>query len=105
MTSVAERKDWLLARKEELGERMHEIEEELESHDSRDWEELAVEREEDEVLESLGNSSQAELRMIEAALGRIEAGEYGYCVKCGDEISQERLDVVPFTPFCKSCAR
>ena len=47
----------------------------------------------------------AEIRMIEAALARIESGDYGICTKCGAQIGKERLDVVPFTPFCPSCAR
>ena len=39
-----------------------------------------------------------------AALGRIESGDYGFCAKCGGEIGEDRLDVVPFTPFCRNCA-
>ena len=41
---------------------------------------------------------------INAALQRIEDGSYGFCVTCGNEISQERLDVLPATPFCRNCA-
>lgn len=104
MTTVADRKAQLEARRDDLNRRMQEIDAELDSHDSKDWEELATERESDEVLEDLGLSAQQELRMIEAALGRIEAGEYGFCVQCGAEILQERLDVVPATPFCRFCA-
>lgn len=88
-----------------LGERIAEIGEELDSHDAKDWEDLATEREEDEVLENMGLSAQAELRQIRAALGRIEKGEYGICVRCGAEITAARLDVLPFTPFCRDCAR
>jgi len=104
MTTVADRKAQLEARRDDLNRRMQEIDAELDSHDSKDWEELATERETDEVLEDLGLSAQQELRMIDAAMGRIEAGEYGFCVTCGNEISQERLDVVPATPFCRDCA-
>ena len=42
--------------------------------------------------------------MIRAALQRMDEGEYGYCVKCGTEIMEERLDVLPYTPFCRDCA-
>ena len=104
MTTVEERKKSLLTRLAELDDRIHEIEDELESHNSRDWEELAVEREEDEVLEGMGLNAQSEMAMIRAALTRIEEGEYGFCTKCGNEISAERLDVLPYTPFCKKCA-
>lgn len=103
-TPLAERRAWLENRLAELDSRLHEIEDELESHNSRDWEELALEREEDEVLESMGTSGQAEIAKINAALKRMDEGEYGFCVQCGKEISDERLDVVPYTPFCRSCA-
>lgn len=104
MTSIAERKAAMEARLEVLEGRMDEISEELDSHQSQDWEELATEREGDEVLEGMGLSAQAEVRAIRAALERIATGEYGYCAKCGDEIAEERLDLLPYTPFCRECA-
>lgn len=104
MTSIASRKAQLEARLADLKGRLTGIESELDSHDAKDWEELATERESDEVLESMGVSGQQEIRQIEAALARIAEGEYGFCAKCGAEISQERLDVLPQTPFCHSCA-
>lgn len=104
MIPVTTRKATLEARLSDLLSRLDAIETELDSHDARDWEELAVEREGDEVLEGLGLSGQQEIRMIRAALGRIEAGEYGFCAKCGNQISEERLDVLPATPFCRNCA-
>ncbi len=104
MTTVEERKVWLQQRLADLNGRLAGIEAELDSHHAADWEELATEREGDEVLERMGTSGQQEIRMIEAALDRIESGDYGFCVKCGAEIGAERLDVLPFTPFCRSCA-
>ena len=94
----------LVARLERLDRQIHEIEAELDSHDSRDWEELATEREGDEVLERRGTSAQAEMVAIRAALGRLDEGEYGYCTRCGTEIASERLDLLPHTPFCAACA-
>jgi RNA polymerase-binding transcription factor DksA len=104
MTSLNERKATLEMRREALVQRMAGIDAELDAHDSRDWEELAVEREADEVLEDLGLSAQTEIRMIDAALRRIDDGEYGFCVTCGSEIDAARLDVLPATPFCRNCA-
>jgi RNA polymerase-binding transcription factor DksA len=104
MTTVSEREKTLRVRLGELERRLHGIEEELDSHASPDWEELATEREEDEVLEGMGQSGLREIEKIRAALGRIEDGSYGTCVRCGADISEERLDVLPATPFCRSCA-
>lgn len=104
MVDVAYFKDKLLKRKGELSERLEEIEHDLDATPNPDVEERATEREGDEVLESLGNAGLAELKSIEAALARIEAGTYGDCAKCGEEISAERLEALPFTPFCRNCA-
>ena len=104
MKDLSDREASLRTRLAELEERLHGIEEELDSHQSKDWEELATEREEDEVLDGMGQSGLAEIDGIRAALDRIAEGSYGYCVKCGNEISDERLDVLPATPFCRNCA-
>ena len=47
---------------------------------------------------------EVEIQRIDAALKRIEEGEYGYCLSCGDEISPKRLDTDPATPLCVDCA-
>lgn len=104
MKSDAERRAEIEARQADLRTRLVDIDKELDSHEAKDWEEMATEREGDEVLEDLGLSAQSELRMIDAALVRIDEGEYGYCTKCGTRISEERLDLVPATPFCRGCA-
>jgi hypothetical protein len=54
MTDLAQRRSELEDRLKALDARLHEIEDELDSHQSKDWEELATEREGDEVLERLG---------------------------------------------------
>jgi len=46
----------------------------------------------------------AELRRIAAALVRIDSGDYGYCVECGEEIAVRRLELDPATPYCVQCA-
>ncbi len=44
------------------------------------------------------------LAEIDDALGRIADGSYGLCMKCGTEISEERLEAVPKTKYCTPCA-
>ncbi|GAB4385453.1 TraR/DksA family transcriptional regulator [Albidovulum sp.] len=102
--TVEERRAVLEERARYLKSRLSRIDAELDSHEAKDWEEMATEREGDEVLEDLGQNAKTELRMIEAALKRMDEGEYGYCVTCGDRISEERLDLIPATPFCHKCA-
>jgi RNA polymerase-binding transcription factor DksA len=94
----------LLARLGELDSRLHKIEAELDEPHSKDWDDAAIETEGDQVLEHLGQSGQEEIARIRAALQRIRDGSYGECVRCGKQISAERLNVLPETPFCKDCA-
>ena len=104
MIDLALRKKALIARLRELDTRLHNIEDELDSHQAKDWEDLATEREEDEVLERIGVDGIAEIERIRNALARVDDGTYGVCVTCGDEISAKRLDILPATPFCATCA-
>jgi DnaK suppressor protein len=46
-----------------------------------------------------------ELQRIEAALERIDEGEFGYCAVCGDEIELKRLEHDPTVPTCIACAK
>ena len=48
---------------------------------------------------------QLERAKIEAALARLEEGEYGWCAECGSEISERRLDVDPTAHLCIECAK
>lgn len=104
MISTETRRQQLLGRRNELTERLVKIDAELDEPHSAMFAEAAIEREGDEALEDLGAAGQQEIRMIDAALDRIEKGEYGFCVECGDAISEERLNVLPATPKCRTCA-
>lgn len=44
------------------------------------------------------------IRRIDAALARIESGEYGYCQTCGGPIAQARLENEPTVATCIRCA-
>ena len=43
------------------------------------------------------------LKAIEAALLRIESGEYGQCLECFELISDKRLEAVPAAELCIAC--
>jgi RNA polymerase-binding transcription factor DksA len=103
-TPHSTRKHQLQARLVALGEKLGAIDAELVSHDDKDWEDLATQRENDEVLDHLGQGAEAEMRAIRAALGRIATDSYGFCGRCGAPIGDARLDLLPHTPFCKDCA-
>jgi len=43
------------------------------------------------------------LKEIHDALGRIDEGTYGKCALCGRQISEERLEAIPYARLCKEC--
>lgn len=43
------------------------------------------------------------LLLIEKALGKIAAGNYGECESCGDSIQPKRLQARPLATMCISC--
>jgi DnaK suppressor protein len=43
------------------------------------------------------------LRLIEAALRRIDDGSFGTCAGCGNEVPLRRLQALPWTQFCLHC--
>ncbi len=45
-----------------------------------------------------------QLSRIESALRRIDEGEYGFCVTCGDEMDVRRLEIDPSYTQCIKCA-
>lgn len=45
------------------------------------------------------------LARIEAALARLDDGEFGYCLKCGDEIAEQRLLLDPAVAVCVNCSK
>ena len=98
-------KEQLLERKAELTKRIDAIDRDIKHEGmSSDWTEQATERENDEVLESLGVASEDELGKINKALKRIESGEYFTCSVCGKPIPPERLELLPFSTTCVNCA-
>ncbi|WP_242344968.1 TraR/DksA family transcriptional regulator [Anaeromyxobacter terrae] len=55
-------------------------------------------------LTQLGEVEQRELALIDAALARLDAGEYGICRDCGEAIGPGRLAALPFVLDCADCA-
>jgi RNA polymerase-binding protein DksA len=54
---------------------------------------------------TLEENSEHVLGEIEAALARIEGGTYGICTNCSKQISEERLEALPWATLCIDCQR
>ncbi|MGI9354630.1 MAG: TraR/DksA family transcriptional regulator [Rhizobiaceae bacterium] len=105
MTTVTEHRKDLLERKAELEARLKVLEDLLDDPKSASFSEQATESELDEVYEAQGMAGEKEIEAINAALRRMDLGEYGVCVSCGDLISEERLDAVPTAALCRKCMK
>lgn len=57
-----------------------------------------------EMSKAAERRRKLELTRIQAALKRLDEGEYGACVTCGEEVGRKRLEVDPATPTCIDCA-
>ena len=53
---------------------------------------------------SLARNAGDLLAQVDEALGRIAAGSYGRCNGCARAIPVARLDALPYTKLCVSCA-
>jgi DnaK suppressor protein len=56
------------------------------------------------TLARLGEAQRRELQQIDAAIARLDAGEYGLCNDCGQEIDPRRLQALPYALLCTECA-
>ncbi len=73
----------------------------VESGDEADVAADAIDR---TLLTALGTQDQNRLMQINNALERIKQNKYGRCVRCGKEIPEERLEVLPYALMCVTCA-
>lgn len=97
-------KEQLEQRLADLNRRLDSIKADASQQHSADFAESASERENDEVIDALGNETRTEILQIRRTLEAIEAGNYGICSSCGDDIASERLLAIPEATLCVRCA-
>ncbi|HDP93912.1 MAG TPA: TraR/DksA family transcriptional regulator [Candidatus Aminicenantes bacterium] len=94
----------LLGLREELNRLVQAQDGEVESgRDSMDEVDQATELIEREFGSLIATNARASLEKVNAALARIEAGDYGKCQECGVEIPTKRLLALPFALYCVKC--
>jgi len=85
--------------------RLASIKRDVTQEHSGDSAEQAQERENDEVVDAIGNETRQSLHDIQVALDKIAEGTYGECEKCGEEIAPARLKAIPEAALCVNCAQ
>lgn len=68
-----------------------------------DFEEQAIELENDQVLDALDEQIRAEMKQIERTLAQMDEGMYGKCEDCGKPIAAKRMEALPHTTRCIDC--
>ena len=53
----------------------------------------------------LGSGDRRLLRDVLAALRKLDEGGFGECERCAEEISEKRLEALPFARYCIECQR
>jgi len=94
----------LQQKKDELGQRLDRITQNLRRGLNADSKEQAKELEDSEVVDALGNEARRELAKVAAALSRMDSGEFGVCIECGEKIKLGRLEAYPYADECIECA-
>jgi DnaK suppressor protein len=107
MDAHAATRQRLEERLERLTERLHKVESNRRRERNPldlDWQEQAITRQNDEVLDGLDAEGQREIDVIRAALKRLDDGDYGSCMTCGKAIAPARLEALPYAVQCVACA-
>jgi DnaK suppressor protein len=87
----------------EIAERLRHAREETQAlHTSDVLDRVERVQEEDIEYALLGMKTET-IQRIDEALGHLDAGEYGLCSECGQEISDGRLSALPFAIRCREC--
>src|SRR5437868_7347858 len=99
-------RDKLIDRRESLVGQVQQAEmysRERDSEATQDPADMAANAYTKELLVSMSANDRKLLELIDEALDRIEEGEYGECVHCGEPVQEKRLEAVPWARHCLRC--
>jgi DnaK suppressor protein len=112
-TAATNRKKFLAKMSEQLGEIKTKLLSEMDSElraeregnkdEGMDTYDLASEERDREINFILSDRERVKVKQVDDALGRLDDGTYGVCESCGLEITEERLQALPFTRLCRDC--
>jgi RNA polymerase-binding transcription factor len=97
---LVERRDTLLRQVAQTEDELRVLDTDVPAEMEEDAQEDRLAR----VLASLDDRSKAEIDAIDRALTLVDAGDYGLCEDCGEEIAIARLEVLPTATTCIACA-
>jgi len=98
-------KDNLLKLKADISRMLQTQSEPKELRDAFDDPDIATEMMEKMMSTLVSSNYESNLERIDAALERLQEGQFGKCVVCGTEIPLPRLEALPFTLYCINCQK
>lgn len=104
MSGTVQTREALSKRLSELEDQALRLKNDISEPMSADFEEQAVEAEDDEALLAQETMVMARIVSIRAAIARVDEGRYGLCLTCGEAIAPGRLKVLPEASQCIACA-
>ena len=102
-TAHANRRAQLTAERERVNDELATLGIDRSSYDEGFADSGQVTAERGEV-DALVGSLRETLLDVDAALGKLEAGTYGRCESCGEDIAEARLEAMPAARLCMKCA-
>ena len=98
-------KQMLEDRRRDIQDRLRSLRETLPAQvaEVKDAEEQSVQDFVQDVELALMEMKSETLGQIDEAIRRLEAGTYGTCANCGNEIAEARLKALPFAALCRDC--
>ena len=76
---------------------------EITTENTEDEGDLATISHNKELLYNLHETDFARLKSIDQAIKALDRGQYGECVRCGNDINEKRLLAVPWAALCIHC--
>jgi len=103
-TDTDKLREKLLTTHAELKKRVNRIHDHARNPLNADSAEQAAELTNLPVVSALETEAMEELADIENAIHRLEAGTFGICITCGEEVGAKRLEARPASAECMDCA-
>ncbi|UCH92282.1 MAG: TraR/DksA family transcriptional regulator [Candidatus Aminicenantes bacterium] len=98
-------KENLLKLKVELTRMLESQDKPMELRDAFDDADITTNMMEKMINALVSSNYEKNLERVEAALERIQEGQFGKCLVCGSEIPLGRLEALPFTLYCIDCQK
>lgn len=84
-----------------LGSRIGQLVDQRES--LSDQTDIATEESDRDMVLRLNEHDRRKAALLQRALRRVEDGEYGICMECGEDINERRLFANPTATHCIDC--